>query len=309
MNTANLAETIKFFINNGANWANDITDKIINFPNAEDFRGVNIIVVENSTNNHKLQQCYGIEIALEMLRKDPATKVILYGFLPIEYLQAKKPEIDIVLKYENARFIRAPFTMEDFADIFNQKNTIELTYTITDEIRRKLGVINHSLGHVKDISNPKPGYEVGEIASAIQMTKEYFPAVHHFSDLEVLQFLKSVSADREEIMKGQEISGVYCDVEGTILVNGDLNQSTIELLREYEQQGKKITIWTDGDIETLVATLTSLGFVYPLKSKFDYAGARAEIVIDDKDEYTFSAMTKISAKKFICVTDRSNTTS
>ena len=306
--TTDLVSTINFFINNGANWSKELANKIAELPNAEDFRNVNIIVVENSANNHRLEECYGITIAMEMLRKNPDAKVILYGVLSLNYLQTKKPEIDVVLKYENARFILLPFTMEKIADIFKSNNTVDLKYTVTDEVRKKLGVINHSLSHVKNINNPNPGYEVGEIDSAIHMTKEYFPAVSNFTNSEVLEFLKSVSADRKEIMKGQEILGVYCDTEGTILVDGKLNTNVISILREYEQQNKTITLWTDGDIEALKVTLEKLGVNYPLKSKFDYAGALAEIVIDDKDEYTFSAMTKISARKFIHITDRFNTT-
>jgi hypothetical protein len=85
------------------------------------------------------------------------------------------------------------------------------------------------------------------------------------------------------------------------MVNGELNNNVLNKLKEYEAQGKQITIWTDGDLEELTQKLRSLGVQYPIKSKFDFGGANAEIVIDNDDQNTFFAKTRIFPKEFIKV--------
>ena len=102
-------------------------------------------------------------------------------------------------------------------------------------------------------------------------------------------------------MKGQNIEGVFCDIEGTLFNGEELNQDTLNKLKEFESQGKNITLWTDGETTKLQELLNKNSITYPLKSKIDHAGASAEIVIDNDDENTFSAKTKIFAKKFIKV--------
>jgi len=131
--------------------------------------------------------------------------------------------------------------------------------------------------------------------------KEFFPALVDKSDKEIINFLQNIRQNVPEVMKGQNIEDVFCDIEGTLFNGEELNNATLEKLKELEVQGKTITLWTDGDIGSLQKLLDKAGIKYPLKSKIDHAGASAEIVIDNDDQNTFSAKTRIFAKKFIKV--------
>lgn len=282
-------------------WLTVLKQKIDALPNAEDFREVHMICIENTADGNFLQNAYGVTIAMNMLRKDPSARILLYGVLPMEYLRKRKPEIDIVLKHENVRLIEIPFTLEALATVFQKpKEVLVEGYTVTDEAKKYLSQIFHDIKYVPNWQSPE-AYGNTKFLSIMEKVKDYFPGFAASDPAVIVEFLKSVSDSREEVMKGVKLPGVYCDVEGTILVEGQLNKLVISKLQEYEQQGKTITLWSDGDIEELKLKLESIGITYHLKSKFDHAGAIAEIVIDDQDEYTFGARTKISAERFIMV--------
>lgn len=309
METNKVSETLNISVGNlGDNentfLLNEIKSEIDNLPNAEDFRNAYIIMAENDSDNNYLQSCYGVTLAINALRKDNHAKVILCSFLQIEFCRNKKPEIDLVLKHDNAYFLKLLSGVTfGFENVFQSKKpVVSGVYTASQEAQKYLSIIFHDLNYVKDWNNPVD-HERGMYERTLAKIRDYFPALGNATPKEIFEFLESVSDSREEVMKGKRIAGVYCDVEGTILVNEQLNQKVVTLLHEYEQQGKIVTIWTDGNIEELKQKLESFGVIYPVKSKFDHAGAIAEIVIDDQDEYTFGARTKISAEKFIKVSD------
>ena len=157
---------------------------------------------------------------------------------------------------------------------------------------------------VKDSYNPQGQNEQERCANAIQETREFFPSMVGKSDKEVLDFLFSMKDEankRELVMEGKTISGVYCDIEGTLLIKDEVNSKVLDILKDYESQGKTITLWTDGDIVELQKVLQEKGVSYSLKSKRDFAGAIAEIVIDNDDKNTFASKTRIFPQEFIYV--------
>ncbi len=297
-----VSESMQFLIydrEGSITWLNEFKEKIDTLPHAEDFRGAHIICNENKIGGNHLQNCHGVTIALEILRREPKAKVVLYGVLPMEYIRKRKPEIDVVLKHENARFIEMPFTPEAFGNVFRTAKDVPTpVYTVSDEAKKYLSHIFHDLKYVPSWDSPE-AYGNTKFQSIMEKVKEYFPSLAGEEPVVIIEFLKSVSDSREEVMKGVRLSGVYCDIEGTLLVDETLNLKVFATLKWYEEQGKSVTLWTDGDIQKLQPKIEAFGITYQIKSKFDHAGAIAEIVIDDQDEYTFSARTKISAEKFI----------
>lgn len=266
-----------------------------------------IILAENDINGNYLQVCYGVTIAIDILRKDPNAKVILYSFLPIEFVRKQKPEIDLVLKHQNAYWIKegAPFSEEQLSKVFETGKLYAIPgqYTATHEAQKYLSHIFHDIKYVKNWeTNPAVEDQV-KFQKCMNLIRDYFPSFVNATDTEIVKFLQTVSESRPEVMKGQRITGVYCDVEGTLLIDEKINETVLTLLQKYETEGKMITIWTDGDIAEIEPKLRTLGITYPIKSKFDHAGAIAEIAIDDQDEFTFGARTKISAEKFIRVSE------
>jgi hypothetical protein len=302
------ADTITFYLGKESEECKPMVDHfrktISSFENVEDFRDAHIICVENSANGNHLQSCYGVTIAMDILRKNPEAKVILYGFLPMKFIRTKTPEIDIVLKHQNAFWMEAPFAKESLMKIFkSDKSEMIGDYTVTREAQKYLSHIFHDIKYVKNWETNPAVEDQAKFQKCMNLVKDRFPSFVNATDTEIVKFLQSVSESRPEVMKGQKISGVYCDVEGTLLIDEKINETVLMLLQKYETEGKTITIWTDGDIAEIEPKLRTLGVTYPIKSKFDHAGAIAEIAIDDQDEFTFGARTKISAEKFIRVSD------
>lgn len=246
-----------------------------------------------------------IDLVEKLTNQNNKSKILLYAFSDLDMIRKMKPKIDLLLAKENVKFTRLPFTAEDAISILNSGINEEVAGEKLQEVQDKeiLGKVSQLL-HALHISSPSEldnlrGDDKYRLPSMIADTKSYFPALEGKSDKEIVEFLFAIRQSAPEVMKGQNIEGVYCDIEGTLFNGEELNKKTLEMLREFESQGKNIILWTDGDINVLQSLLNREGIKYPLKSKIDHAGASAEIVIDNDDNNTFSAKTKIYAKKFI----------
>jgi hypothetical protein len=168
--------------------------------------------------------------------------------------------------------------------------------------QQALWQILHSLAptKVEDPYTPKDEREKDFIQEAFTFTKEYFPGLDTIEKM--LDFVLNVKLDIPEKMKGKYIQGVYCDTDGTLLnKNQELNQETVNLLKSYEVQWKEIHIRTGGDRAEKEIQLRKLGIVWPVYSKYEYAWAIAEIVIDDLDKEAFILQSKILPQTFMQV--------
>jgi hypothetical protein len=138
---------------------------------------------------------------------------------------------------------------------------------------------------------------------AFDKCKEYFPWLD--TKQKMLDYVFNTKLDIPEVMKGQNIEWVYCDVDGTLLIWWEqeetqiLNKKVVSMLKWHETEWKQITIWTWWDLEKAQTLLKSLWIDWPVVSKYDYAGAIAEIVVDNEDEWAFVLQYKIAPKTFI----------
>lgn len=266
-------------------------------------RGSTVILNEHQGENdeHRLQDFHGVSIALDEMRKSPERLIILCGFAPLSLVRKMKPEIDVVLKQKSTVYCKFPYTAESFLDavkkVSQEGKEVEAKATLV-YVQSQVATILHRL-KLSDPKNPVGQHEVDMVKVTVMEAKKAFPSVDGFTDAEVLDFLFIANEKREEVCKGEFISGVYCDVEGTVLVGEMLNQDILSMLNKYTEEGKQVTLWTDGDIAKLQNILNDNGVNYSLKRKIDYAGAIVEIAIDDMDEFSFTARTKICAKQFI----------
>lgn len=267
-----------------------------------------VVALETTLDGNHLQDCYGTEIALRILKENPDKLVVCIGFLPLDFVRKQNYLIDIVLQYPNAFFVQLPLNQESFLEAFEKakKQKPELLSEInsgeaswkyaSDAISKAV----HDL-KVEDPRNPKNDYERDTVRKVVEDVRDVFPSLENTSDDEVIDFIYETNSQRREVMKGEEIQGVYCDIEGTLLVYGELNLDVVEMLESFEEKGKEVALWTDGDTDKLSSELKEFGVEYPVRSKIDFAGATAEIVIDDLDQFSFSARTKIRAEEFIQV--------
>ncbi|MCX6751227.1 MAG: hypothetical protein NT161_00430 [Candidatus Nomurabacteria bacterium] len=271
-----------------------------------DLTGLNnstFVNIEAKIANKQRQGFDNVDLVENLINQNNERKILLYGFSNLDAIRKIKPKIDLLLAKENVKFTRLPFATKDAINILNSGMN---KYIVGDklqeiqdkEISHEVSVLLHAISNVRsaeDISQADPS----RLARTIIEAKEYFPALIDKTDKEIVEFLFAIRQNVPEVMKGKNIEGVYCDIEGTLFNGEELNTKTLDILKKFEAQGKNITLWTDGDITKLQILLDTAGIKYPLKNKIDHAGASAEIVLDNDDNNTFSAKTKIYAKKFI----------
>lgn len=271
-----------------------------------DLTGLNnstFVNIEAKTANKQRQGFDNVDLVENLINQNNERKILLYGFSSLDVIRKIKPKIDLLLAKENIRFTRLPFTTKDAISILNNGINEEVVgeklQEVQDkEINHKVSVLLHAISNVKSAEDITQA-DSSRLAQTIIEAKEYFPALIDKTDKEIVEFLFAIRQNVPEVMKGKNIEGVYCDIEGTLFNGEKLNTKTLDILKKFEAQGKNITLWTDGDITKLQTLLDTTGIKYPLKSKIDHAGASAEIVLDNDDNNTFSAKTKIYAKKFI----------
>ena len=272
----------------------------------EPLRNLTFVQIETTARGGHLQNCEGVDMAMEIITKDPNCRMLLYGILPLEYIRKKKQNIDILLAKPNVRFLRMPFhpdtIVEEFIAAANSSKyeitADEVALATEKHIQNSLSSIWHDIKKAPDPLHPTDGWQKSCVVSGIAKAKEVFPMLADMDDAFILQFLEETSAKREEVRKGETFSGIFCDMEGTLFSNGTLNNAVLEFLRKYEVEGKEVRLWSDGNLSELQPLLDANNITYQLNAKRDFAGAIVEIAIDDMDEYSFSAITKVFAKEF-----------
>ena len=261
--------------------------------------------LEIKTGGKGRQEFAGVDIAQNLEREDNLKKVLMYAFSNLDTIKKSKEKINLLLAKENFKFLRLPFTAEDALKVLKESSETKISEqelkNIQDrETNSKVAMLLHYISQVHSVNN-LDNANPEQLNKTVTEAKEYFPALNDKTDKEVVEFLFSIRENVNEVMKGQHIEGVYCDIEGTLFNGEELNTKTLNMLKEYETQGKEITLWTDGDTKKIQSLLDREGIAFLLKSKIDFAGASAEIVIDNDDKNTFSAKTKIFPTTFVKV--------
>lgn len=243
----------------------------------------------------------GISQALHYAKAHPEEDILLLSFLAVEdFLRINNHKIPLLLSLPNCFFDRLPLNKISLNGYQNNE-------TIKQRTGKSLDVIVSSLNHTtyRHLNDSEESIRSAlvERAEQVEILRHYFSELRHLEGREFISKLKDLNDEIliEEVMAGQDIFGVYCDIEGTLLINDMLQEEVLNKLNAYSEQGLTVTIWTLGDVEHYSRLIGSMGIKYPVRSKMDYFGATAEIVIDDDSEESFRAKTKINPKKFIRV--------
>jgi len=250
----------------------------------------------------------GIDVAKQILGKDPDRKIVFIDNHELEKIEEDRKGFKAYVSQKNIAYVERNNTfchaLDQLPELFDKKANVELEpdllyEMISEDNNRIIPRLRHDFYRIKNVEKPKDKKEKLFLENTVKITIGYFPSLKGKTNTEIQEFLNSCKYKVDEVMKGQSIDGVYCDVEGTFLVDGEVNKDVCEKLDGYTQGGKAVTLWTLGDTETIQKTLDENNVTYPLKNKLDFAGAIAEIVIDDEDMNIFIARTKIQPKTFI----------
>jgi len=108
----------------------------------------------------------------------------------------------------------------------------------------------------------------------------------------------------ENQIDGGYSSGVYCDIDDTLIfwkakrIDGKfqlipyLNQEVVDLLRQFESNGKSITLWTGGDAKSTHEKISHFNLPWEMAPKDKYRGQAVEIAIDDEGVDSYGIQVK-----------------
>jgi len=163
-------------------------------------------------------------------------------------------------------------------------------------VQDELGILAHDLYHVRNGNKDQ--------ASWAERAKKVF------GDLPFEELAAKVEAgDKPQgsSFEGRYLEGVFCDVEGTLIQNGQINEQLRSEL-EAKSQEKPITIWTDGDIKELGSVLRHAGITWKIVPKSEFAGARVAEAYDDLSPEELNARTNIEVLNYHQVITKDNET-
>ncbi len=277
----------------------------------------------------KYIDCKWINIALEEYRKNPGKPMILTSFLPLNSEHwnwiVGKNKLDMLLGKPNVKYIQLPFNTGELPKLFmhSEKQNINTSEEAFQNILEKeiSSFLHDAKNWISDTSIKEQSYESQLeylLSQPDDIKSEKWIA---FEDklISLLQFqhpsYKSVSRERNlgwiietfKYIKAKELpewtryAWVFVDRDGTLYDNEKhaFNQHVLDLIKKYQQEGKKITIFTLGNIKIKQALLDASNINLKVESKIDYKWATVEIVIDDENEEKLYMNAKIKAENHI----------
>lgn len=227
--------------------------------------------------------------------------VIFYGFDTLEKFVASGMSAASYLHLKNTEYMQLPpRAVEGLAAFYNKiiknknvENKALKLLSIVSNKRYLANIFLHDLQPGKkdhETILQKANEDLGVTGTLEQVRKK----------LEVLRSRELKSKAVAGLAKGEVLPGVFCDIEGTLFVKGEINPAILEKLNEYSKD-RAVTLWTGGDVHDLRKRLAYNRIYYPLVSKYDFYDCKVETVIDDLTPEEFFKEYGIVASEYIQV--------
>lgn len=223
-------------------------------------------------------------------------------FLRDPYLSKK---LFAILAKKKSSFLKLPFEPEDlykkYIEILNQdreEDSLALDIGRIQAYNDVMGSIQHRIGrYFRDDSD----YAKALIAKAVAEARSKLNLAG--SDEEIasqIRYFKHKGGDA--LFAGKFFPGVFCDIEGTLLINGEVNSRMLEKLQEFSET-KPITLWTGNTvgIDEIRKILVSKGIHWKLVPKIEFRGAEVEMAFDDEEFDLFFEKYGIKVREFITI--------
>ena len=193
----------------------------------------------------------GIGDALEQADSNPEQNVLLCSFMPKQDLLDIDPDFSLFMKMPNAYFSQLPlFSLRLSKEAISGEMKIKASEAAAGFISR----LNHDLAkYLHENDSSVVNEAISKKEATIKMAKKYFPELLELTGRDLILKIVSICNNLkvEPVMLGKEIRGVYCDVEGTLLSKGIVNETVLSVLKTFESLGFEVTIWTLGDLSLI----------------------------------------------------------
>jgi hypothetical protein len=254
----------------------------------------------------------GIAIAKALLVEGRERRIAIFSILSTTFLREKLSgdagrDLKFLFSHREVVFFDVVGLLPDSEGRFPEfreaverggdPGPIDASAVVSSEMAKLLGELNHLVHGApdpRDLGNRR-------VRMAVERAREHFPSLTNRTDDEVLDFVASTEVEIPLVMEGAELPGVFCDIDGTVLVGGKPAADVLAMLVKHESEGVSVTLWTLGNVSETARVLSENGIAYPLRNKLDFAGATVETVIDDEDRNSFFLKTRVHAKRFIRV--------
>lgn len=303
--------------------------KLKEFIDNEDLIWAYIVIPETDWIKDR-RHCHQISRRIEeAFCKTKPSKVLIVSQLWMDDLKnlfdtfCKKYKLETILWNPNVQYIQLKWTKDDIINSINSVRFGDIDETKYFEYKKILLLefircVRHVWCHDKEYfhreisKNIKGKYSYDSQDYYRMFTEKFWDLFPNYSYDEFIElcFEGHLDIDQysEEKMPWQELPGVYCDVDGTLIIADEnwerkLNEKVLKYLKSLEKQWKEIHIITWWNIVEQQKILDKFWITYPLSSKYDYSWATAEIIIDDLEKQKFEWFTSIKSKMFVNVND------
>ena len=227
----------------------------------------------------------GLQIA-KNLADDQDKFVILMSFLDEEKLFSSRPDMAGLLSLKNVAFLSLPLQLNEIIETYRilekgekKENKLAALAFKSKMLDRTVSILCHDLYHAE-----RGGDE--DMKQWLERAKQAGFTGTPEEIRENVRIWKRTTAGRFE---GEQIEGIFVDFQGTLVVNGQLNEKVLSLIEKLKgvKNEKSVCVISDSDLSDVSKELIRLGISYPVMSKFELKGAALEIVIDDLSQVEF----------------------
>lgn len=249
-----------------------------------------IVMLEIKDGIGRLSSLVGLDKVLEIT---PEGKPVIMIAITPETILANDPRWQAAMGYPNIVFTDAigiyqslPLKLKEAKEAKRPKDELAIELAGKKFVQDELGILVHDLHHVRTGNK--------EQAPWIERARKLF------GDLPFEELAAKAEAGEKpqgSSFEGRYLEGVFCDIEGTLIQNGQVNQE-LKAELEAKAQEKPITIWTDGDIKEANRVLRPAGITWKVVPKSEFAGARVAEAYDDLSPEEFREKTNIEVLNY-----------
>jgi len=221
------------------------------------------------------------DLAKKLTKENPDRKIIMFGWLPMRELWLRT-EFRAAMSNRNVEYARLPLTADEISSIYESSRPENPAFRAAANLQQETGIVAKFKHEWK--------YE-DRRENILKQAREKLGWDGSDGDIEQ----RIISYAPSATVAPSYFPGVFCDVEGTVLKQGCIDEMLYHELK-IMSFAAPVTLWTGADIKDYSYLVSKLG--YPLLSKHWFRGSTVEQAIDDDPKELFEANYGITAKDY-----------
>lgn len=261
-----------------------------------------LICAEYTKFEEKKSDFAGLELALNIDRGEKP--MVICSFMSEQFfLQDSRlsGKFSALMAQKRVAFMRLPFSStelyKEYLDLLEDEKKEDLLAIKLNEIATYddiMATIRHRIAHLQKSNLEKDNKIVNEAVlearSKLRLTG---------TDQEVIIQIVNFKSSKTSPFAGTFFPGVFCDIENTLLINGQVNEEMFLKLQELSET-EPITLWTGAvlEIDSIRKKLIQKGISWKVVPKTMFSGAEVEIAFDDEGYEEFYKKYNVKARSF-----------